>query len=76
MEENLGKDTPELDLCGDVEETITNLYFPRADSASPIASVQQSRHDLWPLGTYFGHTMQADLNNEAVMMLWAAGVNS
>lgn len=54
---------------GDVEETNTNLYFPMADSASPMASMQQSRHDLRPLGTYFGHPMQADLNNEAVMML-------
>lgn len=69
MEEILGKDTPELDPCGDVEETNTNLYFPMADSASPMASMQQSRHDLGPLGTYFGHPMQADLNNEAVMML-------
>lgn len=32
----------------------------------------------WPLGTesYFGYLSKADLNNEAVMMPWAAGVNS
>lgn len=38
--------------------------------------LQQSRHGWWPLDTTFGHLMQPDINNEAVMMLWAAGVNN
>lgn len=44
---------------------------------SPTYSqLQQSRHGWWPLDTISGHLMQADINNEAVMPLWAAGVNS
>ena len=76
MEENLVEDTPKLDPCGDVEATKLLSQISKADSASPIASKQHARHDSWPLGTYFGHPMQADLNNEAVTILWAAGVNS
>lgn len=37
---------------------------------------QQSRHGWWPFDTSFGHLMQPDINNEAVTMLWAAGVNN
>lgn len=44
---------------------------------SPTYSqLQQSRHGWWPLDTISGHLMQADINNEAVVPLWAAGVNS